>query len=325
MRRLLLWLSIFTLFLTILSLLDYQGYIHLARIVTTDETFTPDGRNVAHGIRRLAAAGIFANPNDFSRILDIGITICLFAIMERRGVLRRVFWIGPLVIFVYALMLTYSRGGLLALLAGLAILFASRYGWRKTIIVCVFGLPTILFVFGGRQTDFNAAQGTGQERIQLWAEGLQRLKHAPIFGIGTHKLFEEIGLVAHNSFIQAYVEMGFFGGTLFTGAFFLAAWCIYRLGKQRPPTLDPELWRLRPYVLAIVVGTIVGMLTSTRTYDLPTYMVLGVAAAYVRLTADAVPSTHVRFDGALARRLGLISCLVFVTAYIYIRLMVHWQ
>jgi O-antigen ligase len=325
MRKFLLWLNVFTLILTVVSLLDYHGYIHLAKIVESHESQTTDGKYTADAIVRLAATGIFANPNDLSRILVIGITICIFAIFEKGGSALRFLWVGPMAILFYALMLTYSRGGLLALLAGLAILFASRFGWRKTVLAGIVFVPIVLLFFGGRQTEFNTAQGTGQERIQLWAEGLEQLKHSPLFGIGTNKLYEEIRLVAHNSYVQAYVEMGFLGGTFFTGAFFLALYCIYRLGKTRPATVDPELWRLRPYVLSIVAGTMGGMLTSTRTYNLPTYMVLGLAAAYVRLTADAVPHAHLRVTKSLIAKLCWVSLLVFVTTYIYIRLSVRWE
>jgi O-antigen ligase len=325
MQKFLLWLNVFTLLLTIVALLDYHGYIHFAKIIAAQETLSTDGKFTKDVLTRLAATGIFGNPNDLSRILVIGITICIFAITEKGGSQLRFLWVGPLAVFIYALMLTYSRGGLLALVAGLAVLFACRYGWRKTIFATIIVVPIFIALFGGRQTDFNASQGTGQERIQLWAEGFERLKQSPFFGIGTNKLSEEIGLVAHNSYVQAYVEMGFLGGTFFTGAFFLSLWCIYRLGNKRPATVDPELWRLRPYVLSIVAGTIVGMLTSTRTYTLPTYMVLGLAAAYIRLTADAVPDAHLRVNKLIIRKLCLASLLVFMTTYIYIRLSVHWE
>ncbi|HEX8523945.1 MAG TPA: O-antigen ligase family protein [Tepidisphaeraceae bacterium] len=325
MHKFLIALNIFTLILSAIALADYLGYIHLNTIVMAEETLSTDGKYIGPGLKRLAATGIFANPNDLSRILVIGITISLYALMEKGGSSMRFLWAVPALIFAYALMLTYSRGGMLALFAGLGVLFASRYGWRRTIVASVILVPALLMTFGGRQTDFNAKEGTGQERIRLWAEGFERLQHSPVFGIGTNKLSEEIGLVAHNSYVQAYVEMGFFGGTLFVGAFFLAMWCVYRLGKIRPEAIDPELWRLRPYVLSIVAGTVVGMLTSTRTYNLPTYMVLGLAASYVRLTADQVPGARLKINRKLLGQLCMVSLAVFFTTYIYIRLSVHWE
>ena len=41
------------------------------------------------------------------------------------------------------------------------------------------------------------------------------MQTSPIFGIGLNELGTWVGKVAHNSFLGAYAELGFFGGTLF--------------------------------------------------------------------------------------------------------------
>ncbi len=325
----LIWLNLFTLILTAVALLDYHGYIQLPSIAEAKEHMGVDGQDAAEVLIRLCATGIYDNPNDLARILVIGITISLFAIMEKGASSIRFLWIAPMIVFAYALNLTYSRGGLLALMAGIGVLFAARYGWRRSVLAGVIVLPILLAFFGGRQTSFDTQGGTGQHRIQLWAEGLELMRYqaitSPLFGIGAGRMADELGYVAHNSFVHAYVEMGFFGGTLFSGAFFLAAWSIYRLPRTPPPGADRQLWRFRPYLLSIVVGTIVGMLTSTRTYHLPTYMVLGLAACYVRLTADVAPVLPIKFDMRLVRKLTIIGIVFLVATHLYIRFAVNWE
>ena len=50
-------------------------------------------------------------------------TLCLFALSRKGSAVPRVAWLVPLAVFVHALRLTYSRGGLLALVAGMLVLF----------------------------------------------------------------------------------------------------------------------------------------------------------------------------------------------------------
>ena len=44
--------------------------------------------------------------------------------------LLRLAMLGPLVLFAYAMARTQSRGGMLALLAGLGLFMRTRFGWR---------------------------------------------------------------------------------------------------------------------------------------------------------------------------------------------------
>ena len=131
-------------------------------------------------------------------------------------------WVAPLGMFLYALKLTYSRGGLLTFGAGFLTFIHARFGWKKAILVAGLLLPAVIVIFGGRATTVNVSStgDTSQERIQMWAEGFSLFRQAPLFGIGMNQYAEHFLLVAHNSFVEMYVELGFFGGTLFSGIFY---------------------------------------------------------------------------------------------------------
>jgi hypothetical protein len=186
------------------------------------------------------------------------------------------------------MLLTQSRGGLLGLLAALLALTWSRYGWRKTLMVAVVVVPGLVFA-GARQTNFDLSnpEDTGQSRIQLWADGLEMFLTSPIFGIGEGMFVEEEGLVAHNSFIHAFSELGFIGGSLFLGAFVYAIATLIRL-RQVPEFAQPSaLKRIRPYLLASVVGMAVALMSLSRVYTYPAYIVLGIVSAYLGFGAPA--------------------------------------
>src|SRR5262249_12689147 len=158
----------------------------------------------------------------------------------------------------------------------------------------------------------DVSQGTGQQRIQIWSEGLDLFVRSPLFGIGMGNYLEEVHIVAHNCFVHCYTELGFLGGTLFTGAVYLSLWPMYRVGSLQSQIADPELRRLRPYLLAILAGYAAGMLSISISYHVPTYMLFGLAAVYLRLVGASPRLQMPRFDIQMILRLGTISASVLV-------------
>src|SRR6185436_17415148 len=106
-----------------------------------------------------------------------------------------------------------------------------------------------------------------------------------LFGIGMDEYIKHAGYVAHNSFVHAFVELGYFGGTLFFGSFFFAVLALYRMSKLNA-IRDPrsELGRLHPYLAAMLAGWSTGLLTLSRCYVVPTYIVLGTIAVFINLS-----------------------------------------
>jgi hypothetical protein len=110
----------------------------------------------------------------------------------------------------YAFALTRSRGGFLALAAGLVTMIVAKLGWRNSIPVTAIALPVLLVLFAGRQTSINLSDknDTAQGRMGIWRDGMMLLKGSPLFGIGYGEFVEEVGHVAHNSFVHCFVEQG---------------------------------------------------------------------------------------------------------------------
>jgi O-antigen ligase len=317
MSQFMIALALFSLVLNVVALLSYHKIIDLATVAPMEEAqFQEHSYDDREIVVRLQAAGIYGNPNDLARIIAVGITVCFFALARKRSIAARLWWLLVLATLTYAMRLTYSRGGLLGLIAGILVLFHARYGMRRGGRVILLLLPVLAF-FGGRQTDIETSSGTGQLRIRLWSEGLVALRSSPVFGIGTDHYFRTAGNHAHNSFIEAYVETGLLGGTCFTGAFFLATMGLYRLKSREMEHEAPELWRMRPYVLSLVVGTMVGQLSSSREYSQPTYMILGLAASYLALAARCTPSSAERISSRLTVRIIFVSICALILLHFY--------
>jgi hypothetical protein len=320
LRHFLGWLAVLILGVTVLALLQHHEVINLPALEAfqqkEDDLETGDVRSFP----RLCGPGIFHDPNDLSVILVVGMMVCLSRLGER-GALRAA-WLVPLGLMGYALTLTHSRGGFLALVAALGSLFVGRFGLRRA---CVFGAPVLvglLMVFGGRQTQFDLGNrdDTSQHRIRIWREGLVLLKQSPLFGIGAGRYVEEVGLVAHNSFVHSYTELGFFGGTLFLVAFTGPIGALRRLGRA-PAALPQPLRALRPCVMACLVGLVGGMGSLSRQYTLTPHVILGIVTVYLRLAEPWSPAARSELTGRLIGRWFLAGALFLVAANVVVLLL----
>jgi O-antigen ligase len=308
------------------------------------KTLGADGKGIMHGtyvvdqirdlntgelvsVNRMCGTGIFNDPNDFALVLVTAIPLCIFFLTDPARKSLRPFWFVLLLLFAYALFLTSSRGGFLAMLAGLATLFHLRYGAMKSLLLGAVVLPVLLVVFAGRMTTFSPEEGTGMARIQLWNDGLFIFQQSPIIGVGVENFRQFSRHVAHNSFIHGYAEMGLLGGTLFVGAFYFALKGLYDLRQhqtpesENAPSIDPELHRLHPYLIAMLVAYTVGICFLSRNYIVPTYMMLGLALVYMRLRATlAEPAAAPAWSRFVWPQLAGVSGGVLIASFAFVRL-----
>jgi hypothetical protein len=322
LRVFLLCLVLYIVVLVALAVLQYHGKIDLQALQVLEERKYDEESGELIPIRRLVSTGLYNDPNDLCLILVVGMAFSLYWLEERRVGPIRFAALAPLVLFAYALTLTKSRGGFLALLAGLVALLTARFGWRKTVPLLAVVLPLMVYLFAGRQTDLdlNDTEGSGQARIQLWREGFELFKTAPIFGIGKGEYAEGATQVAHNSFVHCYTELGFFGGTCFTGLMAMGMWSLRR---RRPllaiALLPPEL-HARAYLLAAMVGYAVGMYSLSRAYIAPTYLAVGLAAAYGELPGVGGHLSFLSFTPRLVVVLFFLSLGTLGMIYLMVRL-----
>jgi hypothetical protein len=330
LRQFLLFLVGLFVVLTVLALLQYYGAINVPALQSYAERQweleASEGSPIV--LLRLCGPGLFANPNDLSRILVIGIIIALYGLRERGRGGARVLWVVLLGLFAHALMLTYSRGGFLALLSGLGAPIFCRLGaWRTAALACIL-LPPLLLV-EGRQTKLSVGEGTGQDRVKIWSDRFVELREQPVLGIGMNRYPEDQAQIAeHNSFLSCYVQMGFLGGSCFLGAWYCAMWFPYNVGREQlsrePTPAGAQLARFRPYLLAIIISYIAGMISSSRSYTPPTYLLLALAVAYVRVACESLRCPKPRLNVNLVARIALVSLLSLAGLYLFVRLTANY-
>lgn len=304
-----------------LCLIDYMGIWDFQFIKHIAEGYGTSSTGYENRIHRMNGTGIFSDPNDISLlIVATGVTCASFLTDRERGS-ARVLWIFPLLILFTGLVCTKSRGGMLAACSAVGILIMFRYGKKTAICLGLLGLAALPFL-AGRQANIDLSDGTGHQRITLWRDGLVALR-SPEFLFGTgHNTYEDIaGLVAHNSFIHAYVELGLVGGTFFFGMFFFSVLGLFRLNTQEFPIQHPGQARFLPYMAAMGAGWTMGLMSLSRCYTVSTLMVLGLGAAFLNLAGWNLRPRRlvIEWDRIHVQKLLAGSACFFVALNLFVR------
>lgn len=308
-----------------MALLDHHAIIDVPSIEAVEEGSVDPITGEMNSTFRLQSTGIFNDPNDLSFVVVVGMVIATYWLTRRDAGLMRPLALAALVVLGYAFVLTQSRGGMLALLTAVMVLFHARFGWKKAAFLALFVLPLMFLAFQGRQTSISAAEGTSQERIQYWSMAFELMQRSPVFGIGA-AMFEdyEVRRSTHNSFVECYAGLGIFGGTIFFAMYFIPITALYRLGQAPPAFDDPELNRLRPYLMSMLLGSAISQMSICRCYVVPTYMIVGLAASYLSMVHPSVSVEGLVLDGRLVRRCGVASVVFLVFLYVFTRVNVRW-
>jgi hypothetical protein len=314
----------FALVVNTLAVSQYHGVIHIEALTVLMENDFDETTGERFETPRMRATGIFNDPNDLSMIIVASIILCGAGLLAPQLGVIRFALLAPIGFLLYALTLTQSRGGLLALLAGGFAWFYVRFGWKKAILVAAVAIPAVLAI-GGRQTNLGDAMagGTGATRTELWSESLQLFKDSPIFGIG-YKGFSELRMqVAHNSYVHTATELGFFGGMFFLGAFLIAGFTLWQLSRESHRITDSVLQGLLPFIVALLVAYCVSMGSLSRSYVVPTYLVAGIAMAYLRIAAPLASFRLPTFNAAWLQRLATAEVAMIAATYLFIKVAVR--
>ncbi len=320
LKKFLLAIVVFSSLMISLCVIDYVGWhdFQFVKHIAENDGVSMTGED--QQIHRMNGTGIFSDPNDISLLIVAAGILCVYFLTDRTKSELRFGWLFPLAVLAIGLFCTRSRGGLMAAGAAGFVLILSRYGRKPAIGFALLGLCALPLV-AGRQGSIDLESGTGHDRLLLWRDGFAAIKSPNLlFGIGQGMYADMAGLVAHNSYVHAYVELGLFGGTLFFGCFFFAALAMYRLSKLPPHSRHPELERLRPYMAAMLAGWAAGLLSLSRCYVVPTYMILGIAAAYLKMTGMTMhpPRLLIYWDRTHLMRLAGGSAAFFASLFLFV-------
>lgn len=169
-----------------------------------------------------AVGGIFGNPNDLATSLNMLLPLAVALAFINNG-LKRAFYFGCAALLTAGVVVTFSRGGFLGLLAMGAVLMWKIGRKNRAVTTLAFALMFGVFVlampsgYGGRITSmFNIGEdptGSSQARRDLLDRAINVAVHHPIVGIGmgNFHIYSIHEQVAHNSYVEIAAELGVAG------------------------------------------------------------------------------------------------------------------
>jgi oligosaccharide repeat unit polymerase len=142
------------------------------------------------------------NPDHFAAALLLPICLALIAALWSRNIFTRAAAIGSLLAMLYAVLLTGSRGAMLALAAVIVyLLFRDRHRWQLAGVTAVCAVLGIVASGGGVLARWTMAfQNGGAGRVDIWKVGWIAFKDNWLFGAG----YNNFPFAYDRAFIQTF-------------------------------------------------------------------------------------------------------------------------
>jgi O-antigen ligase len=272
---------------------------------------TIDGRLM--GIQK----GILENPNDLAINIAINFPLCMAFMFAAKGGLRKVAWAFGLMCMLYAVVATYSRSGMIAMLITAAIC-VWEFGVKGQRILLVLSAGIIGIVALGivlitpkyfarvetmihdtpeasqeQGTLLSHAQGSVGAREQLLKDSLKTALHHPLFGVGPGNFPAVAGgwHVAHNTYTEIAAEAGFPAVFLFLWLL-VASWRKIRRVQKLPAYAlngDIRLWSAA--LAAGLAAYIAGSAFASTEYNLFPYFMVGYICALYNIATNPIEET----------------------------------
>ena len=247
---------------------------------------------------RAAWVGIFENPNELAYSLVILLPLAAF-LATGLGLLPRLALLGVALVYSAAILVTFSRGGLLGLVAVLGL-----YAWRKRsiwlqglMVVLVAGGLILAGRFWSRGEDFKNLKGdtSFQQRVATSQVGLAMFVDHPLLGVGLgcsviawplyapEGLYTRGALVTHNTFIQALGETGAVG---FIPFLLFIGFGLYQARKLAVKSAGTSLGNLSAGIEVSIWGLVICGLSGGYVLTWFPYILLGLAASARQITGE---------------------------------------
>jgi len=185
----------------------------------------------------MRAIGLFPDPHMLAFYLGLTSPFALVMLFFEKH--RRGLWFAIYCLLAAVLLLTFSRGGYLGLLAGLMVFFI--FAWRKIkgkgkrffVALCLFAAAMLLLagwpVAMRLASSFNMQEGSNMGRLNIWQDSWQVIKNNFIIGVGlgNYPLAVDFSgnyrssVTSHNLYLDIWAETGIFG---------LLAWLLLLFG-----------------------------------------------------------------------------------------------
>ena len=282
-------------------------YILFIALYCIKQYITPGGLvDYYDDMDRILYYGGLSDPNDLAQILVGIFPFFVFFFFSANTKINKLFWGGAGIFILLAIILTFSRGGFLALFICCSLIFYFLKKNFATVIIVIILFCSLVSVsppvYKQRMLSIGASQDTGeivdrasQNRLILWKAGLNMLSSHPWTGVGVGNFTDSLeeylppeytlrkAQTAHNSYILIAAETGIPGLTVFLLLIFTA---LHRLTRQSfidKQSMQKSKFGYSAAVLAGFSGILVSSFFLSRSYSFLIYTFAVLASKSVLL------------------------------------------
>jgi hypothetical protein len=273
-------------------------------------------------VDRIHYAGNLVDPNSLSLALVMAAALLLGLATWPRRPVHKWLWLLGLPLLGVAVVLAASRAAQAAMGAVILTFFYFRVGIVSAGLAGLRGGPLLLV---STRNDAEAAYST-VTRIMTYLNGFTAFLDYPFFGVGFAN-YERISFLnAHNSFLQALVETGVFGGTLYIAGSYASFKLLLQVIRWPLPVDDgeeqaelEEIQHVAKTLLAMLLGVLLCVLFLSLAWDFSWLLPLGLVAGFELHVRQRLPGFRfqlrlLELGGLLLATLLLLGLFVLVTA-----------
>jgi O-antigen ligase len=241
-------------------------------------------------------SGMYGNPNDLALAIDLSLPLCLALALTSRDYWKKLTWAVAMLAMIYAVILTASRAGALALaVVALVCLWQLGVKSRRFYLFLLVPIAVIsLWLYGGSalrgrlgQADTNSAtnnnrlgdSGSARQRIELLLQSLKVTAQHPLFGVGPGNFAVVSGNwhVTHNAYTQISAEGGIPAFLLYILILWRGIANLRDISKYRKTGKETRLFSMT--LKASLAGYIVGSFFASVAYLLFPYCLVAYTSA----------------------------------------------
>lgn len=273
-------------------------------------------------------SGPIGDPNALARLLVAGIVLAfLLAVIDVLSPAKRLLAASAAFLCAAGLVLTASRGGLIALVCAFvaALVFSGRWRPQVTVLVLAVGLLGAGYYAGIASPDAReriTATDGGSGRTDLWRVGWQVVEDKPMLGAGAGNFGEvstsylgDAGLlrrsdliistsnVLHNTYLGTLVELGIVGLCLLLMILGFSLGCLVRAARTSMRANDVTMEILARGLLVALVGILAADFFISEPYNKHLWLLLALCPAVLAVARDrSAPAAEAPVSSAIAGR-----------------------
>lgn len=278
-----------------------------------------DDFGVREYIARSQALGTLNDPNAFAQFL-IAVLPLVWVFIRGTSPIWAAIRVCSTGTILYCAYLTRSRGGLIGLAVFSMLLLKRKVGSVLSIAVGASMFLTLLAAgfSGGRSISLTE----GENRMDIWADGLAAFKSSPVWGVGFGLFTEHSLYSAHNALVECFTELGFVGYFVWLALLVTTYWQLnaierYVLLGELDAWFASAAWAMKLSLASYVTMS----LFLARAFAVPLYVLLGGAVALYSLAVDSSPGLiQERPPSKWLRDTLVVSCSSFVALYALLRI-----